>query len=207
METVRTFIAIELNSAVLAQVSKLQSRLKDEVLPGFVRWVRPEGIHLTLKFLGDVQEDKLDDIAQALRAASAAHTPFSLHIAGMGCFPNPRRPRVIWLGVREPGGTLERLQQDVERAISPLGYPPERRSFSPHLTLGRVKDGHSAADLAALGEYVTRAKVSIGQMEVTSIYLMRSDLRPSGAIYTALAAAALENRSPEAPNTHKADRA
>ncbi len=204
METVRTFIAIELDPAVLAQVSKLQSRLKDDVPPGFVRWVRPGGIHLTLKFLGDVPPEKVDDIARALRTASAAHAPFSLHIAGMGCFPNPRRPRVIWIGVDEPSGTLERLYKDVERALGPLGYPPEQRPFSPHLTLGRVKRGRSATDLEALGEYVTRSKVSIGQMEVTSIHLMRSDLRPTGAIYTALAAAPLENQRPDRPGIRQA---
>jgi 2'-5' RNA ligase len=205
MESVRTFIAIELDPDVRTQVSKLQSRLKDDVPPGFVRWVRPEGIHLTLKFLGDTPADKLDEIARALQTASASHAPFSLHIAGIGCFPNPRRPRVIWLGVDEPGGTLERLYKAVERALTPLGHPPERRPFSPHLTLGRVKRGHSATDLEALGEYVTRAKVSIGQMEVTFVHLIRSDLRPTGAIYTSLAKAPLQSHTPDSPSIGEAD--
>jgi 2'-5' RNA ligase len=191
MESVRTFIAIELDPNVLAQVSKLQSRLKDDVPSGFVRWVRPEGIHLTLKFLGDVPADKLAPIVKALQTASAAYAPFSLHIAGMGCFPNPRRPRVIWIGVSEPSNTLERLYRDLEHELALLGYPPEQRHFSPHLTLGRVKRGRSATDLEALGSYFTRAKASIGQMEVTSIYVMRSDLRPSGAVYTELGACPL----------------
>ncbi len=105
----------------------------------------------------------------------------------MGVFPNPRRPRVIWLGVDEPTGALSRLHQDVEQAISPLGFPTERRRFSPHLTLGRVKRGRSSAELEALGRYATRARVRVGTMEVSAVYLMRSDLRPSGAIYTELA--------------------
>lgn len=206
METVRAFIAIELDPDVLAQVTKLQSRLQDDVPPGFVRWVRPEGIHLTLKFLGDVPLDALEDIAQALRTARAGCAPFALHIAGMGCFPNPRRPRVIWIGVDESSGTLERLAHNVERELGSLGYPPENRRFSPHLTLGRVKRGHSATDLEALGDYVTRAKVSVGQMEVTAIHLMRSDLRPSGAVYTALATAPLEAQGPDGASSHKAAR-
>jgi 2'-5' RNA ligase len=158
-----------------------------------VRWVRPEGIHLTLKFLGDVPADRLDAIAEAMRAACTPHPPFSLSIGGMGVFPDPRRPRVVWLGVEEPGGTLLRMQRDVDRTISPLGFPPEKRRFSPHLTLGRVKQGRTAAELEALGQYATHARVRIGEMAVHAVYLMRSDLRPDGAVYTELATAALAN--------------
>jgi 2'-5' RNA ligase len=191
METVRTFVAIELSPDVLRKIGALQARIKDEVPPGLVRWVRPEGIHLTLKFLGDVSADRLDAIAEAMQAACAPHPPFSLSIGGMGVFPNPRRPRVVWIGVEEPGGTLLRLQRDVERAISPLGFPAERRRFSPHLTLGRVKQGRTAAELEALGQYTTHARVRIGEMAVDAVYLMRSDLRPTGAVYSELAAAVL----------------
>jgi 2'-5' RNA ligase len=162
--------------------------------PSLVRWTRPEGIHLTLKFLGDVQADWLEDIADALRSACAPHAPFSLSIGGMGVFPNPRRPRVVWIGVDEPTGTLIRLQQDIERAISPLGFPTERRTFSPHLTLGRVKNGRGAAELEALGQYAKQAQVRVGEMEAHAVYLMRSDLRPSGAVYTELAEVALNNK-------------
>jgi 2'-5' RNA ligase len=191
METVRTFVAIELSPDVLRKIGALQARIKDEFPPGLVRWVRPEGIHLTLKFLGDVSADRLDAIAEAMQAACAPHPPFSLSIGGMGVFPNPRRPRVVWIGVEEPGGTLLRLQRDVERAISPLGFPAERRRFSPHLTLGRVKQGRTAAELEALGQYTTHARVRIGEMAVDAVYLMRSDLRPTGAVYSELAAAVL----------------
>jgi 2'-5' RNA ligase len=191
MESVRSFIAIELSSNVLRRVGTLQERVKADVPPGLVRWTRPEGIHLTLKFLGDVQADRLDAIAQSLQTACAPFAPFSLSIGGMGVFPNPRRPRVVWIGVDEPSGTLARLQQGVERAIAPLGFPTERRRFSPHLTLGRVKRGRSPAELEALGQYATRARVRVGDMSVQCVYLMRSDLRPGGAIYTELATAPL----------------
>jgi 2'-5' RNA ligase len=191
MESVRSFIAIELSPDILRQVARLQERVKADMIPGLVRWTRPEGIHLTLKFLGDVQADRLAAIAETLQTACASYLPFSLSIDGMGVFPNPRRPRVVWIGVDEPTGTLNRLQRDVDRAIAPLGFPSERRPFSPHLTLGRVKRGRSPAELEALGQYASRARVRVGEMVVHAVHLMRSDLRPSGAVYTELATAPL----------------
>jgi 2'-5' RNA ligase len=155
-----------------------------------VRWVRPRGIHLTLKFLGEVPASQIEAIAEAMREACTPYAPFSVSIGGMGCFPNPRRPRVVWVGVDEPSGTLVRLQREVDRALKSLGYPPERRKFSPHLTLGRVR-GRDRQALQALGEYVSRAQVAVGEMQVTSLSLMRSDLLPGGAVYTELATAAL----------------
>ena len=191
MADIRTFIAIELSADVLRRIGTLLERIQADVPPGLVRWVRPEGIHLTLKFLGDVQADRLEGLAVALQSACAPHAPFSLSIGGMGVFPNPQRPRVIWIGVDEPTGALVRLQRDVERAIAPLGFPTERRPFSPHLTLGRVKGGGSAAELQALGQYATHARVRIGEMAVDAVYLMRSDLSPAGARYTQLTTAPL----------------
>ena len=191
MADIRTFIAIELSTDVLRQVGSLQERIKADMPPGLVRWVRPEGIHLTLKFLGDVQADRLETIAGALQAACAPHAPFTLTVGGMGVFPNSRRPRVVWVGVDEPTGTLSRLQRDVEQVIAPLGFPAERRPFSPHLTLGRVKRGRSAAELEALGQYTTRARVRVAKMAVDVVYLMRSELSPAGARYTELATAPL----------------
>jgi 2'-5' RNA ligase len=191
MAEIRTFIAIELSTDVLRRIGTLLERIQADVPSGLVRWVRPEGIHLTLKFLGDVEQGRLETLAGALQAACTSHAPFSLSIGGMGVFPNPRRPRVVWIGVDEPTGALLRLQGDVERAITPLGFPTERRPFSPHLTLGRVKRGGSAAELEALGQYATRARVRVGEMAVETVYLMRSDLGPAGARYTELATAPL----------------
>ncbi|MBL7200385.1 MAG: RNA 2',3'-cyclic phosphodiesterase [Anaerolineae bacterium] len=185
MDTVRLFIAIELDQEILQRIGKLQARLKDDTPPGLVRWVRPEGIHLTLKFLGEVPTERVEAISQATRSACAPHTPLSLAIGTLGCFPNPRRPRVIWVGVDEPTGALARLQRDVERTLKPLGYPPEGRAFSPHLTLGRVKGGGPDA-LEELGAYVSRASVQVGEMRATSVSLIRSALLPGGAVYTEL---------------------
>jgi 2'-5' RNA ligase len=193
MDTVRTFVAIELPDPILARLEELQARIKEDVPPGLVRWVRPEGIHLTLKFLGDVPVAQIEGLARALQEACAPHGGFTVRIAGLGCFPNPHRPRVIWVGVEEPSGALARLQHDVERALTPLGYPPEGRAFSPHLTLSRVKGGGREA-LEALGAYVSRSAVTVGEMQASAVHLMRSDLRPSGAVYTALAVAPLAGR-------------
>jgi 2'-5' RNA ligase len=190
MDSVRAFIAIELPPAILKALGDLQDRLKQDVPPKLVRWVRPQGIHLTLKFLGDVPQAKVDAIAEALQDACAPHAPFSLSVGGMGCFPNPRRPRVVWVGVDEPSGALVRLQRDVERAIGPLGFPPEKRRFSPHLTLGRVK-GRDRDAVVALGEYVSRATVRVGELQAEAVHVMRSELLPGGAVYTELAVAPL----------------
>jgi 2'-5' RNA ligase len=191
MQTVRTFIAIELSPDILAQVGRLQDRVREDLPPGLVRWVHPEGIHLTLKFLGDVDQAALPEIEQALRAACAPHAPFDLRVADMGCFPNPRRPRVVWIGVEDESHSLVPLQRDVEQAIAPLGFPTEQRGFQPHLTLGRVKERRQADELEALGAYIARAKVRVGQMSVDSVHLMRSELLPGGAVYSALAVAPL----------------
>lgn len=203
MSLVRAFIAIKLPPNVLDQVERLQTRVRQDLPPGLVRWVRTEGIHLTLKFLGDVEPDDLPILEEALREACAPHAPFTLDVGGMGCFPNPKRPRVVWVGLGDGGatvsgsggatgsaGALAALQRDVERAIAPLGFPTERRGFHPHLTLGRVKNG-SPAELEELGAYTARAKVDIGQMHVETVYLMRSELLTSGAVYSELAACPL----------------
>jgi 2'-5' RNA ligase len=191
MPTIRTFVAIELAPAILERLGDLQSRMQQDLPPKLLRWVRPEGIHLTLVFLGEIQVEQADRVAEALRQACAGHRPFSVSIAGMGCFPNTRRPRVVWVGVDEPSGALARLQRDIEGALEPLGFPPEGRRFSPHLTLGRVKGGGRQA-LEALGTYMEQAKVRVGEMRVEAVHLMRSDLQPGGAVYTELAVVALE---------------
>ena len=176
--------------AVLDRLGNLQARFRQDLPPRLVRWVRPQGIHLTLKFLGEILASKVDTVSVAMVGACAAYAPFSLSIRGLGCFPNLRRPRVLWVGVEEPTGVLAALQRDVERALAPLGFPPETRPFSPHLTLGRVKGG-ARGKIEVLGDAVGRTKARVGEMPVAAIHLMRSDLLPGGAVYTALSVARL----------------
>jgi len=182
---------LRLEEAIHQEIRRTQTLLKSDPAGRHGRWVRPEGIHLTLKFLGDVPADQIDTIAQAIRDATAGVARFRVSFGGLGCFPNTRFPRVIWIGVEDPEGTLLRLQQAVETNLSALGYPPERRAFHPHLTLARTRRV-SKGEQAALGKLVERTQVDrLGDLLVTEISLMRSELRPSGAVYTQLAAAPL----------------
>jgi 2'-5' RNA ligase len=194
MNTVRTFIAIELPGEILRLMSGVQAQLKTGAPPGSVRWVHVEGIHLTLKFLGPVPASQIDTITAAMAAAARNVPLFTLTITGAGCFPNVKRPRVIWIGINEPTGRLNSLQRAVESTISPLGYPSEERGFQPHLTLGRVARDATPNDIKRLGEIVAAANVgALGQVSVTQIALIKSDLKPSGAEYTALQYAQLKS--------------
>lgn len=193
MSTVRAFVAIELPPSVRSQLGALIDRLARRAPAGAVRWVRPEAIHLTLKFLGQVPEARLGPLAQALADAARGRPAFSVRLAGLGVFPNPERPRVLWLGVEDPGGPLARLQRDLEGALAALGSPREQRGFSPHLTLGRVRREASARQAAQAGEALQQAgAVDLGELRVVEIVLFRSELRPSGAVYHRLAASPLE---------------
>ena len=188
MEKIRAFIAIELDESIKDGLTELQERLKGKVPRGSARWVRPKGIHLTLKFLGDVPADQIGEITRALQKSCQGFAPFSLSCGGLGCFPTLKRPRVVWVGIQEETGTLAQLQKAIEENVAPLGYPTEKRKFSPHLTLGRVQRRVSSGDRRRLGELVGASEIGmLGQMEVRSVNLIRSDLRPSGAVYTRLA--------------------
>lgn len=187
MPTVRAFVAIELSSEVLAALERVQDRLRRGEGGQAGRWVRAEGIHLTLKFLGEVPAERLEAIYQAVGRACLGRTPFELTVAGLGCFPNLRRPRVVWAGVEEETGRLASLQEAVERELSRLGFPPEGRRFTPHLTLARVQERASPREIEALGKAVGTAQIGeLGKMRVEAVSVMKSDLRPEGAIYTEL---------------------
>jgi 2'-5' RNA ligase len=193
MDTIRAFIAIPLPKAVLDEMGTLQRRLERQLPPRAVRWVREEGIHLTLKFLGDTPTARLDEIKRAL-AAVARHAPASAFtVGGLGCFPNPRRPRVVWVGVQEPPGRLAALQDAIEEVLAPLGYEPEGRGFKPHLTLGRIARKATRTDAARVGEVVAATEVGqLGEVAAGRFALIRSVLKPSGAEYTTLAEFALQ---------------
>jgi 2'-5' RNA ligase len=192
MRTVRTFIAVELDEELRDNLRHIQDRLAEQVAPGSVRWVRPEGIHLTLKFLGDTTVDQLEEVKAALARAAADVGPFTFTVTGLGCFPNSRRPRVAWVGIQELTGTLARLRDAVEEHVAPLGFPTEKRPFSPHLTLGRVHRRASKSEVREIGEVVATSTIGIvDEMTVTSVSYIKSDLQPRGAVYTTLSEAAL----------------
>ncbi len=192
-DLLRLFIAIELDDAAIDALSIVQEELKPRVPRGSVRWVDPDGIHLTLKFLGETPAARRPEIEAALAEACRPLAPFAFTLAGRGCFPNFRRPNVIWVAALDRGNVLARLHEAIEAAIAPLGWPTEGRAFQPHLTLGRVRRGLAPRDLAAVGNAVETLEVEqIATVTVEEISLMRSELRPGGSVYTRLFAAKLE---------------
>lgn len=184
---IRSFVAIDLPDAVKDVLSEVGERLGRQVPERSVRWSRVSGIHLTLKFLGDVDEADLPKIKTALAQVGQRHAPFTFAVAGVGCFPNLRNPRVVWVGIEEETGSLAALQRDVEKSLVPVGFEAEKRAFHPHLTLGRTRRDVRSGDQRRIGEIIANADVSeLGQVCVDSFRLVRSDLRPDGAVYTPL---------------------
>jgi 2'-5' RNA ligase len=206
MAGIRSFVAIELPDDARQALADLQRDLKAQAPPKAVRWTRPESIHLTLQFLGDVAPNQVEAIAAALRGVCADRTPFTFQLREVGVFPNPNRPRVVWAGIVEPSGALAALQKQVTQALAPMGFEPEKRGFTPHLTLGRAARNVSRQELAELGDLITRFDVGVvGQVTVDHITLMKSDLKPSGAVYTPLAIVAF-GKARNAPSSTSASR-
>lgn len=183
MNEFRAFIAIELPPAAHAELARVIAQLRTGHERS-VKWVDPEIIHLTLKFLGNTPNEKASAITEAVRQAARTVAPFSLEMTGLGAFPNAGAPRVIWAGVGGDLATLRTLQKQIDQALIPLGFAPEARDFSPHLTLGRVRDGVPPRDRADLRKRLG----SIGLPErmgipVTHVCLMKSTLTPKGPLY------------------------
>lgn len=195
-EVWRLFVALHLPDEVISVLDAVQSDLRAAVSPGLVSWVVPRNIHLTLKFLGDVPLSEHRAIAEALTSVAAVNAPFELCTGRLGCFPSERNPRVVWVGVQGQTGALQRLRDAVEGAIAPLGYPTEDRSFSPHLTLGRVRRDAPRAAAQSLGVAIQASAIPpVVTWQVTDVRLFRSELKPSGAVYTLLHRASLERGS------------
>lgn len=182
-ETIRTFIAIELPPTVQQGLARVQERLKRDRLA--VRWVAPEKIHLTLKFLGEIPAAQAAAVGETCAQVAAAAQPFELEAVGLGAFPNPRRPRNVWVGLTGDMEPLRRLHAELEGALAGLGFPPEGRPFHPHLTLGRTQNRARPDEIRSLGQAVSSSDIaSLGRWQVKQIVVMRSDLRPQGPLYT-----------------------
>jgi 2'-5' RNA ligase len=186
---IRAFIAISLPEAVLQAIAKAQETLKGSGLN--IRWVRKEGMHLTLKFLGDIGGDDVERIHAAIERATKNFSPFALRGEGVGVFPDLRRPRVVWVGVTENVETLRALQRDLESQLNELGFPKEKRSFKGHLTVGRVKGRLDRTKLSEALEALTEFRTE--SFTAQSVVLFQSDLRPQGAVYSRLAEVPLES--------------
>lgn len=188
----RAFIAVELPATLHRDLRALQRRLAGALdasgAGNVVRWTAPESIHLTLRFLGETGAAQVEQVSRDLERIVVGHRPFGLRLAGTGCFPHFRRPNVVWVGVEGDVAALARLQGPIEEAARRAGFAPERRAFSPHLTLGRMRRDASSAQLAQVGAALQAAVPAVqswsAQFAVHHLALMESDLRPSGAVYT-----------------------
>jgi 2'-5' RNA ligase len=195
MDSIRAFIAIDLPEDIRRELRRLTDRLEAAMNGVPVRWVRPEAIHLTLRFLGDTGLELVSELERDLEGIGRGNQAFSIIVGGLGCFPNLRRPRVLWVGVQEESGTLKHLQQGVENMCRRLGFSPEKRGFSPHLTLGRVRQGGESRVAEAFGRFIESEHVAaLGQATVEEIVLFQSELKPDGAVYRRLASARLNSR-------------
>lgn len=193
MEQVRSFVAIQLNDQIKEKLDETQALLKGKGIGDQVRWVRPGGIHITLKFLGDVPVDRVKEIVLAVKHACEGVSPFSLTFGGLGCFPSVSRPNVVWIGVQGDTRKLTNLQDRIEDSLAILGFPPEKRKYTPHLTLGRVGRHVNRRERGRLGGLIqTQSIETLGEMEAHEVSLMKSVLSPAGARYSRLAVVKLE---------------
>lgn len=194
----RTFIAIELPANIQKQVYQvqlqLQASLQDLQIARCIRWTPVTQIHLTLRFLGETNPIQQESLARHLKQTTLHPTAFRLSLGGIGCFPDFRKPSVVWLGVGGEVGELQQLQAKIERLAQTAGFVAEKRPFSPHLTLGRARRDSSPVELRRVGEALKnfqseletqrRAPVVLDSFAVTQIVHMQSELRPEGARHT-----------------------
>ncbi len=191
---VRAFIAVEVPQTARQTLAEAVRELADQT-PGNVRWVDAQGIHLTLKFLGDIHTQDAGEIITALNSPVRQVSPFSLQLSGLGMFPNARRPRVLWAGIEGQQDSLSNLQQCVEGVLVQMNHPTERQTFSPHLTLGRVRDGISPGArrriIQAMSAASPASMVVSEPWTVEQVHLFRTTFTPQGSIYTSMGAVPL----------------
>ncbi len=177
---IRAFIAVTLAKSVVEEIAKVRALLQEP--KGDIRWTRIEGLHLTLKFLGDIARDQVEAIVAVLQDISQQRPPLRVVAQGLGAFPNLRRPRVLWVGLQ--GERISELSEAIETALLPLDFPPEEREFIPHLTLGRVRSPKGWEHVLPILK--AHEQMCFGESLIDHITLYQSDLRPDGAIYTPL---------------------
>lgn len=192
MEKVRSFIAIELPARLKLELTQLQARLKAGTTPG-IKWVNPDGMHLTLKFLGNVPVAKIDEVTQAMTEAAREVTPFYLAVEQLGAFPSLKRVQVVWVGLGGEVAKLGRLNKLLETSLARLGFAPESRPFKPHLTLARLGNRVLPEERQSLGQLIASTRLEIScSIKVDAISLMRSQLTREGAIYSRISSAELK---------------
>ena len=184
MSIIRAFIAIDLSPEIQQRLKELLVIYREQLFNRPIRWVAVMNIHITLKFLGDVSLSNLGLLTDIIQTEVSSHHQFEISVGGSGAFPNNRQPRVIWVGVEAPQ-ELVAIQTGIEAATARLGYAREERAFSPHLTLGRVSRNATSEDVKAISQTLDKNRVGfLGATCVEKIHLYRSDLNPTGAVYT-----------------------
>jgi 2'-5' RNA ligase len=191
-DKVRAFVAIFPPNEVVEQLELAQIRLKKNIAAGSVRWTKPEQIHLTLQFLGQIERERLNAFDNALEKVASESSSFEIRSETIGCFPNERRPKIIWAGLAGELESLRAVKQKLDGALGELGYTPEERDFHPHLTIGRV--AHlKFADAQRLAKEISHYKpAQFGGWKVKSIQFMQSILSSNGAVYRVLKSVSLE---------------
>ncbi len=179
---IRSFICVEIDDAIRAALADAQQALAGA--GGQVRWSKPENVHVTLKFLGDIAEENVGAACRIVKSVAGGYDAFDITVAGFGAFPNWRRPRVVFAHVDDPTGALAKLTKAFEREMTAIGVKREKRPFRSHLTLGRVKPTRGIDGLAAA--VAERGDETFGSQAVGEVVLMRSELRPAGPIYSRL---------------------
>lgn len=183
MPRTRTFIGIDVGEEIIAAATALQQKLAES--GAAAKWAGPEGMHVTLLFLGDVEDRDLHAVCKAVKAVAAAEPPFPLRVSGVGAFPNIRHPKIVWAGITEGVESLGRLYDDLETRMLDLGvYRKEERGYTPHLTLGRVR-GESAGN-AISAELAKHLKWDGGRTTVGEVLVYSSELERDGPVYTVI---------------------
>ena len=188
-EGVRAFVAVMTPS----HLHRACNRLADEGRELGLRWARPESLHLTLRFWGNLRADAIPIVREGLQRAALASPPFLVPVRGLGCFPNTKRPRVLWMGLEDSELQLLQLRQRIDASLVAAGLPPEEKPFHPHLTVARVRRLPARRDLGTfLGAHVNQA---FGRVAISHLHLVRSDLSRTGAVHTPLHSLALRGGS------------
>ncbi len=186
MSLIRAFIAVELPEGLKKELAELEAQLKKSS-PTVVKWVDPNSIHITLKFLGEVSEDNIDELMLAIEESAQGISPFKLEVSEVGAFPDLDHVQVVWVGVTGELDKVLQLQKRIESNTEQLGFPRESRAFTPHLTLGRVRNEAKPNDRQRIGKLLTNTSfAALHNVDVNAINLMKSQLTSTGAIYTCI---------------------
>jgi 2'-5' RNA ligase len=191
MSVIRAFIAIDLSTDIQQRLDDVVQNYKTQLADIPIRWLAASNIHLTLKFLGDVSVSNLKILTEMIQAEISSHHQFEISVGGSGAFPNIRQPRIIWVGVEAPT-ELTAIKNGIEATTGRLGYTREERAFSPHLTLGRVSRNITSLEVKVITKVLETTRVGfLGATCIEKVHLYRSDLQPSGAVYTQIFSSSL----------------